>query len=179
MDQKIGFARSTDNLRIAHALSGEGPPLVRVGTWLTHLHHDWDSAIWKHWFEYQSTGHTLVRYDPRGCGLSEGEASHVNFDGVVSDLEAVVDHLGLERFPLFGMSQGVATAVEYVARHPEKVSCLVLYSGGAIGWDSADPDSADFVKWNGMEALIRAEWGSDNPAIRSMFVNFFCPGRHA
>jgi pimeloyl-ACP methyl ester carboxylesterase/DNA-binding CsgD family transcriptional regulator len=175
MNQKIGFARSTDNIRIAYASSGNGPPLVRVGTWLTHLHHDWDSAIWKHWFEFHSSQHTLVRYDPRGCGLSDGEAAQVNFNGVVSDLEAVVDHLELERFPLFGMSQGVATAVEYAARHPERISCLILYSGGAIGWDSAEPDSPEYLKWNATEALIASEWGSDNPAIRSMFVNYFVP----
>jgi pimeloyl-ACP methyl ester carboxylesterase/DNA-binding CsgD family transcriptional regulator len=175
MNQKIGFARSTDNIRIAYASSGNGPPLVRVGTWLTHLHHDWDSAIWKHWFEFQSSQHTLIRYDPRACGLSDGEAAQVNFNGVVSDLEAVVDHLELERFPLFGMSQGVATAVEYAARHPERVSCLILYSGVPVGWDVAEPDSADYLKWNATETLIRSEWGSDNPAIRSMFINYFVP----
>lgn len=175
MEQRLGFTRAAGNLRIAYGLSGEGPPLVRVGTWLTHLHHDWDSPIWRHWFEYFSADHTLVRYDPRGCGLSQREQAQVSFQGFVSDLEAVVDSLGLERFPLFGMSQGVAVAVEYAARHPERVSALVLYSGGCIGWDAGDPDDPIVRKWDAVERLIEASWGDDNPAIRGMFTSLFVP----
>lgn len=176
MDQKINFARSSGNHRIAYALSGEGPPLVRVGTWLTHLQHDWNSPIWRHWFEFFSEQHTLVRYDPRGCGLSDRDKPDVTFEGFVNDLEAVIDQLGLETFPLFGMSQGVAVAIEYAARHPERVSQLVLYSGGPIGWDDGDPESEVVQKWSALEDLIKASWGDDNPAIRSMFVSYFVPG---
>lgn len=179
MQQRLGFTRSAGNLRIAYGLSGSGPPLVRVGTWLTHLHHDWDSPIWRHWFEYFSADHTLVRYDPRGCGLSQREQPQVSFDGFVSDLEAVVDSLALESFPLFGMSQGVAVAVEYAARHPERVSALVLYSGGCIGWDAGEPDDPIVRKWDAVERLIEASWGDDNPATRGMFTSLFVPDASA
>lgn len=175
MEQRIGYAKSSGGLKIAYAQSGNGPPLVRVGTWLTHLHHDWDSDIWRHWFEFFSRDHTLVRYDPRGCGLSAQPNPKISFEGFVDDLEAVVDALGLDSFPLFGMSQGVAVAIEYAARHPEKVSQLVLYSGGCVGWDIAKGTDT-FDKWNAIEQMICNGWGDDNPAVRSLFVNYFVPG---
>ena len=175
MQQRIRFTRSKGNHRIAYATSGTGPPLVRVGTWLTHLQHDWDNAIWRHWFEYFSEAHTLVRYDPRGCGLSDRDVSDINFEGFVNDLEAVADTIDAESFPLFGMSQGVAVAIEYAARHPDRVSQLLLYSGGALGWHSAGDDSDIYRQWKAREELIRLNWGDDNPAIRSMFVNLFVP----
>ena len=110
-NQRIAFTLSADETQIAYALSGEGPPIVRAGTWLTHIQHDWDSPIWSHWFRLMSHNHTLVRYDPRGCGLSQRETSDISLDRWVDDLEAVVDKLGLDTFPLFGMSQGAAVAI--------------------------------------------------------------------
>ena len=95
MDQRIAFARSKDKTTIAYALSGEGPPLVRAGTWLTHVHHDWESPIWAHWLRCMSERHTLVRYDPRGCGLSQTDVDTITFDDWIADLESVVDRLEL------------------------------------------------------------------------------------
>jgi pimeloyl-ACP methyl ester carboxylesterase len=112
VDQRIAFARAKDKTTIAYALSGEGPPLVRAGTWLTHVHHDWDSPFLGHWLRFMSERHTLVRYDPRGCGLSQNDVGSFTFDDWVADLEAVVDRLELQSFPLFGMSQGAAVAAE-------------------------------------------------------------------
>jgi len=92
VDQRIAFARAKDKTTIAYALSGEGPPLVRAGTWLTHVHHDWDSPFLGHWLRFMSERHTLVRYDPRGCGLSQTDVGSFTFDDWVADLEAVVQH---------------------------------------------------------------------------------------
>jgi pimeloyl-ACP methyl ester carboxylesterase/DNA-binding CsgD family transcriptional regulator len=173
MDQRIAFARSKDKTTIAYALSGEGPPLVRAGTWLTHVHHDWESPIWAHWLRFMSERHTLVRYDPRGCGLSQTDVATITFDDWVADLEAVVDRLELQSFPLFGMSQGGAVAAEYAIRHPERVTHLTLYAPLMTGWH--DRSNAFAQQWQLMEQLVLAGWGESNMAFPSMFANLFLP----
>jgi pimeloyl-ACP methyl ester carboxylesterase/DNA-binding CsgD family transcriptional regulator len=173
MDQRIAFARSKDKTTIAYALSGEGPPLVRAGTWLTHVHHDWESPIWAHWLRFMSERHTLVRYDPRGCGLSQTEVTDITFDDWVADLEAVVDRLELESFPLFGMSQGAAVAAEYAIRHPERVTHLTLYAPLMTGWHGRS--NAFAQQWQLMEQLVLAGWGESNMAFPSMFAGLFLP----
>jgi pimeloyl-ACP methyl ester carboxylesterase/DNA-binding CsgD family transcriptional regulator len=173
MDQRIAFARSKDKTTIAYALSGEGPPLVRAGTWLTHVHHDWESPIWAHWLRFMSERHTLVRYDPRGCGLSQTDVDTITFDDWVADLEAVVDRLELESFPLFGMSQGAAVAAEYAIRHPERVTHLTLYAPLVTGWHGRSSPYAQ--QWQSMEQLVHAGWGESNMAFPSMFAHLFLP----
>jgi pimeloyl-ACP methyl ester carboxylesterase/DNA-binding CsgD family transcriptional regulator len=173
VDQRIAFARSKDKTTIAYALSGEGPPLVRAGTWLTHVHHDWENPILAHWLHFMSARHTLVRYDPRGCGLSQTDVGTIMFDDWVADLEAVVDRLELQTFPLFGMSQGAAVAAEYAIRHPERVSQLTLYAPLVTGWRGrTDPASQ---KWHAMQQLVLAGWGDENMAFPAMFAHLFLP----
>lgn len=173
MDQRIAFARAKDKTTIAYALSGEGPPLVRAGTWLTHVHHDWESPIIRHWLRFMSERHTLVRYDPRGCGLSQTDVGAFTFDDWVADLEAVVDRLELESFPLFGMSQGGAVAAEYAIRHPERVTHLTLYAPLVTGWRGRT--NAISQQWQSMEQLVLAGWGEQNMAFPSMFAHLFLP----
>src|SRR5690606_8913794 len=115
------------------ALVGEGPPLVKAANWLTHLQHEWQSPVWRHWLRELSRTHTLVRYDERGCGLSDREIEDLSFEAWVRDLETVVDALGLERFPLLGISQGGPVSVAYAVRHPERVSHLILYGSYDVG----------------------------------------------
>lgn len=173
MDQRIAFARSKDKTTIAYALSGEGPPLVRSGTWLTHVHHDWESPIWPHWLHFMSERHTLVRYDPRGCGLSQTDVGEITFEDWVADLEAVVDRLELQTFPLFGMSQGGAVAAEYAIRHPERVSQLTLYAPMVTGWRGHDDPYS--LRWRSMYELVLAGWGDANMAFPAMFAHLFLP----
>ena len=127
MKQQIRFCTAPDGVRIAFATAGEGPPLVRVNNWFTHLELDWVNPVWQHWSEFLADRQTLVRYDPRGSGLSDRDPADISLDALVSDLNAVVDALGLSRFPLIGLCQGGAIAIAYAARHPERVSRLVLY----------------------------------------------------
>jgi pimeloyl-ACP methyl ester carboxylesterase/DNA-binding CsgD family transcriptional regulator len=173
VDQRIAFARAKDKTTIAYALSGEGPTLVRAGTWLTHVHHDWDSPFLGHWLRFMSERHTLVRYDPRGCGLSQTDVGSFTFDDWVADLEAVVDRLELQSFPLFGMSQGAAVAAEYAIRHPERVTQLILYAPLVTGWRNRA--SAGAQQWQLMEQLVLTGWGEDNMAFPSMFAHLFVP----
>jgi pimeloyl-ACP methyl ester carboxylesterase/DNA-binding CsgD family transcriptional regulator len=173
MNQRIAFVRSKDKTNVAYALSGNGPPLVRAGTWLTHVQHDWESPIWAHWLRFMSSGHTLVRYDPRGCGLSQSDVDHITFDDWVDDLEAVVDRLELKSFPLFGMSQGGAVAAEYAIRHPERVSHLTLYAPLVTGWRGRS--DAYSQRWQAIEQLVLSGWGEANMAFPAMFAHLFVP----
>src|SRR5262249_61030469 len=88
--QQIRFCESTDGVRIAYAVCGDGPPLVKVGHWITHVELDWDSHIWRPWLSPLARRHTLIRYDFRGCGMSDRHTGHLSFDRLVDDLYAVL-----------------------------------------------------------------------------------------
>lgn len=175
VDQQIRFCTSDDGTRIAYATSGEGPVLVKAANWMTHLDYDWESPVWRHWLGELSNGRRLVRYDERGCGLSDREVDRFTFDAWVDDLELVVDALGLERFPLLGLSQGGAVAIAYAVRHPERVSRLVLcgaYGRGRLVRATTDRDRQEAALH--LE-LARIGWGSDDPAFRQVFTSQFMP----
>ena len=132
--QDIRFFNTADGVQLAMALYGQGPPLVKAATWLTHIERDPSSFHTGHWIEELSRGHTFITYDARGCGLSSRQAADISFEAWVRDLETVVDALGLDTFPLLGISQGAAIATAYATRHPERVSRLVLFGGFATSY---------------------------------------------
>ena len=173
--QKIRFCRAHDGVRIAYATSGGGPPLVKTANWLTQLEYDWNSPVWRHWLRELGRDHTLIRYDERGCGLSDHAVADVSFDAWVRDLEAVVDAEGLERFPMLGISQGCAVAIDYAVRHPERVSKLVLYGGYVVGRNYRNITPSQQVEGALLRDMIRVGWGRDNPAFRQVWGTLFVP----
>ena len=175
LEQHIRFCTADDGVQLAYATSGTGPPLVKPANWLTHLDYDWESPVWRHWLQALSTGHTLVRYDERGCGLSDRDAEDLSFDAWVRDLETVVDAAGLDRFPIFALSQGCAVAIAYAVRHPERVSRLVLYGGYSRGVmkRARTPEQVEEVTM--VMQGIPLGWGYDNPAFRAFFAARFLP----
>lgn len=175
MKQKIGFTRAADGVRIAYAVAGSGPPIVKAANWLTHLEYDLTTGAWNHWLRFLSGRSRLVRYDERGCGLSDWDAADLSFDRWVEDLEAVVDTVGLERFTLLGMSQGGAVAIEYAARHPERVEKLILY-GAFAGGIRARGTESQVRQWSALAEVIELGWGATNPAFRQLFTSLFMPG---
>jgi class 3 adenylate cyclase/pimeloyl-ACP methyl ester carboxylesterase len=173
-EQQIRFCTSSDGVGIAYAVVGEGSPLVKAANWLNHLEFDWQSPIWRHVFAELSRDHQLVRYDERGNGLSDWDVEDISFEAFVRDLEAVVDAAGLDRFALFGISQGCPVSIAYAVRHPERVSKLVLYGGYTLGW--AKRTAGERERGIAMTELVRQGWGQDNPAFRQMFTSQMMPG---
>jgi pimeloyl-ACP methyl ester carboxylesterase len=171
--QEIRYCRAADSVRLAYAISGQGPPLVKTGNWLNHLEYDWESPAWGHFFVGLSREHRLIRYDPRGTGLSDWDVPDLSLDVWVNDVAAVVDAAGVDRFPLLGYSQGCAVSIAYAVRNPERVSHLVLYGGFALGANKRSPEERERRK--ALATLLRLEWGADNPAIRQMFATKFMP----
>jgi pimeloyl-ACP methyl ester carboxylesterase len=143
---------------------------------MTHIEHDFDSAIWRPVFRGLSRNNTFVRYDARGNGLSDREVPDVRFDDFVSDLETVVDAAGLDRFALHGLSQGCAVSIAYAVRHPERVSHLILLGGYSVGWKRRARTQAEKEAGEAMVTLVRLGWGQENPAFRQMFTSQFIPG---
>lgn len=175
MRQSIGFCRTSDDVRIAYATAGHGPPLLRVGGWLTHVEHDWQSPVWQAWLRELTRDHTLARFDIRGSGLSDRVVAEQGVEAWVKDLEAVVDGLGWERFPLIGLCQGGAIALAYTARHPERVSRLVLYNAYACGGYTEGVPAAKAEEARALERLIPVGWGRQSGAFRSVFARLFSP----
>jgi DNA-binding SARP family transcriptional activator/pimeloyl-ACP methyl ester carboxylesterase len=169
---EVRFCWTSDNVRIAYARVGEGPPLVWAAHWLSHLAFNWESPIWRHWTEEFARDHAFIHFDQRGHGLSDWEIPEFSVDAFVRDLEAVVDALGLDRFALIGDSRGSATAIAYAARHPERVSRLVLHGALAHGWRHWG-DAAEIERREATVTLTRQGW--DNPAFRQILRSLLLP----
>ena len=174
--QRLRFCNAPDGTRIAISSIGSGPPLLRAAHWLSHVEHDLHSPVWRPWLTELSRDHHYICYDQRGCGLSDSAVADFSLDAWVGDLEAVVDSLGLRRFPLIGMSQGGAVAIAYAVRHPEKVSHLVLQGAYARGALQRATSDAERLEAETLVNLIRLGWGRNNAAFRQVFTNQFIPG---
>lgn len=176
--QRIGFAKTADGTRIAWARIGDGPPLVKAANWLNHLERDWHSPIWSPLFQELARDHCFIRYDERGNGMSDWDVPDLGFEAFVTDLECVVEASGHDRFPLLGLSQGVAVAIEYAVRHPERVSHLLLWGGYAAGW-RVDGDADLRAEREAIITLVARGWGRDDPSYRQIFSRAFLPSATA
>jgi DNA-binding winged helix-turn-helix (wHTH) protein/pimeloyl-ACP methyl ester carboxylesterase len=172
--QEIRYCTTSDGVRLAYAMTGSGPPLVKASNWLTHLDFEWGSPIWRHWYAELSRHHRLVRYDERGNGMSQRDVDDVSFNTWVRDLETVVDAAGLDRFPLLGISRGGSIAIAYAAKHPERVTHLVLYGAFAAGLNHCGTPQALEAR-RALTSLVRLGWGLNNPAFCRTFTCRFIP----
>lgn len=179
MQQQIRFCKTSDGIRLAYATAGSGPPLVKAANWLNHVEYDWRTPIWRPLFERLARNRRLVRYDERGCGLSDWNVTDFSLDAWVRDLETVVDAAGLERFPLLGISQGGPIAIAYAIRHPERVSRLILYGSYGSGYNKRKLSAAQLAEWRILVDLVRVGWGRETPAFRQVFSALFLPDASA
>jgi len=175
MAQQVRFCSSADGTRIAYTSDGSGPPLVRAAFYLNHLELDWQCPVWKPYLEEFSSRHSLSRHDMRGFGLSDREPAEMSLDAWVQDLEAVVDAAGLERFPLIGMCHGGGIAIEYAARHPERVSHLVLFGAFARGALRRVMTPEQREAREILVKLAELGWGTDNAAFRQVWPALMQP----
>src|SRR5688572_28183629 len=175
MRHPIHIAQTTGGIRLAWVRGGRGPVLVKTANWLTHLHDDVTSPVWRHWVAFLHEHFDAVRFDERGCGLSDRDAADVSSARWLPDLETVVDAAGVrEPMVLLGISQGCAAAIAYAIAHPERVSKLVLYGGYVLGL--AKRGEQDARDYHAVMEMMRIGWGSDNPVFRQAFTARFLPG---
>lgn len=171
--QEIRYTTTDDGVRIAWASSGKGAPLVKAANWLNHLEFDWESPVWRHIIRELTSDFRLIRYDQRGNGLSDWKVDDLSFEAFVADLEAVVDAAKLERFSLFGISQGCAQSIAYAVKHPERVDKLILHGGYARGYAHRSPEEVE--RRRALNTLLQQGWGRNNPALRQVFSTMFFP----
>jgi pimeloyl-ACP methyl ester carboxylesterase len=179
MNQDIRFCTTADGVRLAYAVSGTGPPLVMSATWLTHLEHQWRSLAWRPWLDAFTREHKVLRYDSRGCGLSDRNVGDLSFETWVHDFERVIEAAGFRQFALVATCQGGPIAIEYAARHPERVSRLVLYGTYALGRLKWTDQPNEVEKARVLLDLTQFGWGrrttlsrrsgprTSSPAVRS------------
>jgi pimeloyl-ACP methyl ester carboxylesterase/DNA-binding CsgD family transcriptional regulator len=172
--QRIHIARTPDNVRLAWAQAGTGPVLVKASNWLTHLQYDWESPVWRHWMMFLADHFHFVRFDERGCGMSDWEVADVSESNWLGDLECVIEAAGIDRpMILLGVSQGAVTVIRYAAKHPERVSHLILYGGYAHGWMRRGTPQEQH--YHAILEMMRLGWGSRNPVFRQAFTGRFIP----
>ena len=172
--QDIRFARSADGVGIAYAVHGSGPPLLIDACWLSHLQFDWQSPVWRHYLVELGRIATVIRYDERGHGLSDRGVVDHSLEARVADLEAVANDAGLDRFALLAMAQGGPVAIEYAARHPERLTRLVFYGSYAAAMRGASADEVDLE--NAFAALIKVGWARPTSEFRRVFSSMMIPG---
>jgi pimeloyl-ACP methyl ester carboxylesterase/DNA-binding CsgD family transcriptional regulator len=171
----IRFCKTVDGVRIAYAAGGSGLSLIKTPNWLNHLELDTKSPVWQPWIAQTSKMCRLIRYDARGCGLSDRDTPLGSFATNRIDLEAVVDAMKLKQFALFGASQGAAIAIDYAARHPDRVSHLILYGAYLRGALKRDVSQRSIEEAKTMLKLVELGWGQENSAFRQVFATQFIP----
>ena len=174
--QTVRFSRTPDDVILAWGSIGadDAPPLVKAAHWPTHLELDGEAPMWSPIHRELAAGYRLIRYDERGCGMSDRDVAQISFGGFVTDLETVVDSAGLDRFPLLGIGHGAAVSIEYAARHPDRVSHLILFGGYPAGWRHvATP--AEVREREAMMVLIECGWERATALSRSLFSATYMP----
>jgi pimeloyl-ACP methyl ester carboxylesterase/DNA-binding CsgD family transcriptional regulator len=174
--QRVRYLRTDDGVQLAWAEIGAGPVLVKAANWLSHLEYELESPVWGHWIRFLGDHFRFLRWDDRGCGLTDRDVDEMSFELWVSDLEAVVAASGVEEpVALLGISSGAAICAAYAARHPESVAKMILYGGYARGW-ARRSDSKTVREYQAMSELMRIGWGKENPVFRQVFTGRFIPG---
>ena len=178
--QQIRFCKSRDGTRIAYATCGSGPPLVWIQQWVHHLDLDWNSSIWRPWLTLLTKRHTVIRYDWRGCGLSDRDAPEFSADRHADDLDAVIDAAGIDRFPIFAMAGGgCGIAMMHAAKHPDRVERLILFGPHLHGRLARSPATDKVEESSARLKVFELGWTTDNPAYGQFFTAIHIPGGNA
>src|SRR2546423_6068439 len=173
--QRIRYLRTADGVQLAWAEAGTGPTLIKAANWLTHLEFEWESPVWRHWIRFFTEHFHYIRYDERGCGLTDWHVADLSMERWTDDLAAVIDAAQPDGpVALLGISQGAAACIAYAVRHPERVSKMVLYGAYARGYyHRGNPDAVN--EYRVIIDAVRVGWGKENPAFRQLFTSRFIP----
>jgi pimeloyl-ACP methyl ester carboxylesterase/DNA-binding CsgD family transcriptional regulator len=172
--QQIRFCTSRDGVRIAYATCGAGPPLIWIGHWVRHLNFDWESPIWRPWLSLLTKRHCVIRYDWRGCGLSDRKGVKFSLEKHIEDLEAVVEASRLKDVVLVAQAGGGLVSIAYAARHPERVNRLVLYGTQTRG-ALVRNDARRLEEGRAFLDVMKVGWHSDTPAYGKFFTMLHMP----
>ena len=164
MRQVVRFV-GTPAGRVAYSVTGSGPPLVCLFGWVSHLGLMWEDQEHRRFVEALAREHTVIRYDKLGCGLSDRARTDFTMEFELAVLEALVEHLGLERFALFGSCESGQVAAAYAASHPDALSSLIVYGSCARGHDLAPDDVRQSLL-----ALVRAHWGLGSRVLADIWL---------
>lgn len=174
--QHVRYLTASDGTRLAWAEAGRGPVLVKAANWLTHLEYELDSPVWRHWLHFFSAHCRFIRYDERGCGMSDWQTGDLSVDQWTADLEAVIDAAApAGPVTLLGISQGATACIQYAVRHPGRVSRMILYGAYARGALLRGTPMTQQT-YRAMVDLVQVAWGNDNPTFRQVFTSRFIPG---
>jgi pimeloyl-ACP methyl ester carboxylesterase/DNA-binding CsgD family transcriptional regulator len=175
MQQSIRYLKTQDGVQLAWAAMGTGRAFIKAANWLTHLQYDLESPVWKHWIRFFGQHFRFIRYDERGCGMTQWRVPEVSLARWIDDLDAVAT-VAEPAGPMsvLGISQGAAASIGYAVRHPERVSHLILYGGYATGW-ALRGDEEGLRRYQAIVELIRLGWGTDNVSFRQVFTSRFVP----
>jgi pimeloyl-ACP methyl ester carboxylesterase len=171
--QTIRFARAADGTRLAYAVTGAGPPVIHTGHFPTNLELDWPEPSERAMYDVLSAGNTLVRYDQRGCGLSDHALTEIDFDVLADDLLRVADAAGLDRFTVFGRSGGSLIAQYVAAKHPERVSRLMLLGGYVDGRSRRGTDMAEDQE--AITSMMREGWNTPGSGFVTAYLTAYFP----
>jgi class 3 adenylate cyclase len=154
IEPRIQYAQTKDGVSIAYWTMGDGTPLVQMPPFpLTHVHLEWQIPECRRWYESLVSTLQLVRYDARGAGLSERSVTDLSLDAQMLDLDAVAHDLALDRFALFASGELGMAAIAYAARHPERVTSLILWCAWARRSDVSQKPQTTTLR-----ALLDQDW---------------------
>ena len=171
----VRFAPTAGGARIAWARTGRGPVLVRAAHWMTHVGHDAESPIWAPWIARLSQHVQLVRYDARGCGLSDADAAPCGLEASVEELAAVVAAQQAPSVHLLGISSGAAAAIAYAAREPRRVASLVLLGASSCGLLHHALSTEQRQLFDATLEMVALGWGRRSPAVQQFFTATLLP----
>jgi class 3 adenylate cyclase/pimeloyl-ACP methyl ester carboxylesterase len=165
MKPSIQFVKREDGVRIAYSKFGSGQPLIYPAPWITDLSFFLEDPITNQFFAWLAQETTVILYDKHGCGQSERDRKEFNLQAELLDLETVIDQLRLEELILFAISMAGPISIAYAARHPDKISRLILYGSYANGETLAKEE----VK-SALISLVKASWGIGSKALADLFI---------
>lgn len=177
LTHELRFSQLASGSRVAWARSGRvgAPTLLRVAHWMTHVEMDLRSALWQPWLQRLGRDLDIVRYDERGCGLSGPDETPLGLDAAVEEVAVVADACGSQSLALLGISGAAAPAIAYAARHPERVSHLVLMGSYTHGLLHREPSADSLAFHEATVRLVELGWGRADPAVQQFFTTRFAP----